>query len=610
MKISLGLPDAKKKLASFADVAHLARKNRELNIPVRVIIDELVAGGLLSEESAKLSRAVIKDSVKPGLGALAQMASKEWVNQLDKDKRLSSDFLARWLAGKLGMPFYRIDSLELDAAVVTNALHYKTAQRYQVLPVQIGDDFVTVATTEPFNQNWHDEIHRQTKRNPRLVIADPTVIKDKIEEVYNLARFVGSAAGSVRTDPSAVRNLEQLLKVDGSDADSEQNIVKIVDWLLQYAIKEKASDIHIEPKREKVLVRLRIDGLLNTVYSFPGSVGASLTSRLKILGRMNIAEKRKPQDGRIKTLLPGGLEVELRLSTMPTTFGEKMVMRIFDPNILESSFVDLGLDPREVEVWQRLIQNRHGIILVTGPTGSGKTTTLYTSLRSVATSQNNVCTIEDPIEMVDPTFNQMQVMPQIDLTFSQGVRTLLRQDPDIIMIGEIRDYETAEIACQSSLTGHLVFSTLHTNDSASAVIRMLELGVPYYMIKATVIGIVAQRLLRVLCPVCKELVEEGVSDEDWKSITQPFRVPKPEKVYRAKGCEKCRLTGYQGRKGIYEILETRGEVLRLITADTDLEALRRAALKQGTHHLRLCGAKMLGRGLTTLDEVMRTCPVF
>lgn len=610
MKISLGLPDAKKKLASFADVAHLARKNRELNIPVRVIIDELVAGGLLSEESAKLSRAVIKDSGKPGLGALAQMASKEWVNQLDKDKRLSSDFLARWLAGKLGMPFYRIDSLELDAAVVTNALHYKTAQRYQVLPVQIGDDFVTVATTEPFNQNWHDEIHRQTKRNPRLVIADPTVIKDKIEEVYNLARFVGSAAGSVRTDPSAVRNLEQLLKVDGSDADSEQNIVKIVDWLLQYAIKEKASDIHIEPKREKVLVRLRIDGLLNTVYSFPGSVGASLTSRLKILGRMNIAEKRKPQDGRIKTLLPGGLEVELRLSTMPTTFGEKMVMRIFDPNILESSFVDLGLDPREVEVWQRLIQNRHGIILVTGPTGSGKTTTLYTSLRSVATSQNNVCTIEDPIEMVDPTFNQMQVMPQIDLTFSQGVRTLLRQDPDIIMIGEIRDYETAEIACQSSLTGHLVFSTLHTNDSASAVIRMLELGVPYYMIKATVIGIVAQRLLRVLCPVCKELVEEGVSDEDWKSITQPFRVPKPEKVYRAKGCEKCRLTGYQGRKGIYEILETRGEVLRLITADTDLEALRRAALKQGTHHLRLCGAKMLGRGLTTLDEVMRTCPVF
>ncbi len=610
MKISLGLPDAKKKLASFADVAHLARKNRELDIPLPVIINELIKDGLLSEESAKISRAVIKDSSKSGVGALAQLASKEWINQIDKDKRLSSDFLARWMAGKLGMPFYRIDSLELDASVVTNALHYKTAHRYQVLPVEISDNSVTVATTEPFNQNWHDELHRQTRRSPRLVIADPTVIRDKIEEVYNLARFVGSAAGNIRTDPGAVRNLEQLLKIDGSDADSEQNVVKIVDWLLQYAIKEKASDIHVEPKREKVLVRLRIDGLLNTVYSFPASVGASLTSRLKILGRMNIAEKRKPQDGRIKTLLPGGMEVELRLSTMPTTFGEKMVMRIFDPNILESSFIDLGLDPREVEVWQRLIQNRHGIILVTGPTGSGKTTTLYTSLRSVATSQNNVCTIEDPIEMVDPTFNQMQVMPQIDLTFSQGVRTLLRQDPDIIMIGEIRDHETAEIACQSSLTGHLVFSTLHTNDSASAVIRLLELGIPYYMIKATVIGIVAQRLLRVLCPACKELVEEGISDEDWKSITQPFRVPKPEKVYRAKGCEKCRLSGYQGRKGIYEILETRGEVLRLIAADTDLEALRRAALKQGTHHLRLCGAKMLGRGLTTLDEVMRTCPIF
>ena len=597
-----------KNLTNFAEVAHAARKNRELNIPLRVIVNELLKDGCINDESAKLSHAVIKDEKQPGTNTLAILGSKGWPNPKDSNKPLDSDYLARWFANKVGLPFFRIDSLDLDAAAVTRALHYKTAKRYQVLPVRIEKNTVTVATTEPFDQSWHDELHRQTKCSAQLVIGDPKIINDKIEEVYNLAQFVGSAAQSGQ-QINSVSNLEQLIKIDSSDADSEQNIIKIVDWLLQYAIKEKASDIHVEPKREKTLVRLRIDGLLNTVYSFPANVGISLTSRLKILGRMNIAEKRKPQDGRIKTLLPNGLEVELRLSTMPTTFGEKMVMRIFDPEILNSSFTDLGLDVRELKVWERMIKHRHGIILVTGPTGSGKTTTLYTSLRSVATAHNNVCTIEDPIEMVDPAFNQMQVQSQIDLTFSAGVRTLLRQDPDIIMVGEIRDYETAEIACQASLTGHLVFSTLHTNDSASAIIRLLELGVPYYMIRATVVGIVAQRLLRVLCPHCKEEVKGGISEEDWQSLTRPFRVPKPATIYTSTGCEKCRLTGFSGRKGIYEILETRDEVMRLIGQDTDLEKIWKAALRQGTHHLRLCGAKMVSKGQTSLDEVLRTCPV-
>jgi general secretion pathway protein E len=321
-----------------------------------------------------------------------------------------------------------------------------------------------------------------------------------------------------------IGNLEQMLEL-GHIKDPEandQHIVNVVDWLLQYAFEQRASDIHIEPRREQGNIRFRIDGVLYTVYALPMQVLAAVTSRLKILGRMNVAEKRKPQDGRIKTKSPKGNEVELRLSTLPTAFGEKLVMRIFDPEVLLKSFEQLGLASEDLIRWKEITSNNNGIVVITGPTGSGKTTTLYSTLKSLATEEVNVCTIEDPIEMVEDSFNQMQVQENIDLNFADGVKALLRQDPDIIMIGEIRDLATAEMAIQAALTGHLVFTTLHTNDAPSAITRLLELGVPSYLIKATVVGIMAQRLVRVLCPHCKQ--SEAIEPDAWEALTSPWKV--------------------------------------------------------------------------------------
>ena len=321
---------------------------------------------------------------------------------------------------------------------------------------------------------------------------------------------------------------------------------------------------------------------------------------------MNVAEKRKPQDGRVKTKTPDGAEVELRLSTLPTAFGEKMVMRIFDPEVLLKSFDQLGFSADDLRRWQSMTSQPNGIILVTGPTGSGKTTTLYTTLKQLATDEVNVCTIEDPIEMIEPSFNQMQVQHNIDLTFASGVRALLRQDPDIIMVGEIRDLETAEMAIQAALTGHLVLSTLHTNDSPTAITRLLELGVPYYLIRATVLGVMAQRLVRTLCPHCKAPMQ--LADSDWHELTRPWSAPPPSGAHQAVGCLECRDTGYRGRAGVYEIMLLSDSLKELITADTDLVALRRQAYKEGTRSLRLSGAQKVAAGISTLEEVLRVTP--
>ncbi len=381
-----------------------------------------------------------------------------------------------------------------------------------------------------------------------------------------------------------------LLNLGASDQEPDANdahIVNIVDWLLQYAFAQRASDIHIEPCREQGRVRFRIDGLLHDVYQFPPQVTMAVVSRLKSLGRMNVAEKRKPQDGRVKTKSPAGAEVELRLSTLPTAFGEKLVMRIFDPQVLLKDFDQLGLSSEDQQRWHAMTRQVNGIILVTGPTGSGKTSTLYTTLKQLATREINLCTVEDPIEMVEPAFNQMQVQHNIDLTFASGIRALLRQDPDIIMIGEIRDQETAEMAIQAALTGHLVLSTLHTNDAPSAISRLQELGIAHYLIKATLLGVMAQRLVRVLCPHCKQAAGE---------------------VYEAVGCTECRNSGYRGRAGVYEIMVLDDTLKPLITAGTDVQALRQAAIAHGMCDLRMAGMGKVNAGLTTLAEVLRVTP--
>ncbi len=523
-------------------------------------------------------------------------------------KKLDLETLTVWLAERAGQPYLRIDPLKIDVAAVTPLMSYAFAQRHSILAVAVDASAVTIASSQPFVHGWEANLTHVLKRPIKRVVANPTDIQRFTVEFYRLAKSV-SGASSTDQKISGVGNFEQLLNLGASDQEPDANdshIVNIVDWLFQYAFQQRASDIHIEPRREQGTVRFRIDGVLHNVYQFPPQVTMAVVSRLKSLGRMNVAEKRKPQDGRVKTKTPDGGEVELRLSTLPTAFGEKMVMRIFDPEVLLKGFDQLGFSADDLRRWQSMTSQPNGIILVTGPTGSGKTTTLYTTLKQLATPEVNVCTIEDPIEMIEGAFNQMQVQHNIDLTFASGVRALMRQDPDIIMVGEIRDLETAEMAIQAALTGHLVLSTLHTNDAPSAITRLLELGVPHYLLKATLLGVMAQRLVRTLCPHCKAPMQ--LDADDWSALTKPWNAPLPSTAQRAVGCLECRDTGYRGRAGVYEIMLLNDAIKPLITADTDIVALRRQAFKDGMRSLRLSGAQKIAAGLTTVEEVLRVTP--
>ena len=494
--------------------------------------------------------------------------------------------LTQWLARHSGQPYLRIDPLKIDVATVVPLMSHAFAQRHGILAVAVDAQSVTVASAEPYVTAWEAGLAQVLKRSIKRVVANPQAIQRCIGEFYRLAK---SVSGADQTAPAPAHF--ELLNLGAGDQAPDANdahIVNIVDWLLQYAFGQRASDIHIEPCREQGRVRFRIDGLLHDVYQFPPQVTMAVVSRLKSLGRMNVAEKRKPQDGRVKTKSPAGAEVELRLSTLPTAFGEKLVMRIFDPQVLLKDFDQLGLSAQDQQRWHSLTRQSHGIILVTGPTGSGKTSTLYTTLKRLASREINLCTVEDPIEMVEPAFNQMQVQHNIDLSFASGIRALLRQDPDIIMIGEIRDQETAEMAIQAALTGHLVLSTLHTNDAPSAISRLQELGIAYYLIKATLLGVMAQRLVRLLCPRCKRTT----SGNDTEAI----------------GCAECRDSGYRGRAGVYEIMVLDDALKSLISPGTDVQALRRAALQQGMCSLRMAGMHKVEAGLTSLAEILRATP--
>ena len=572
------------------------------------LLRELVSQGHLSQSSAEQCLAIRRSAVNNQQHPLEFIASQQLDDLRYPGKKLELENLTVWLAALANQPYMRIDPLKIDVAAVTPLMSYAFAQRHKILAVAVDKDAVTIASAQPFMHKWESDLMHVLKRPIKRVVANPGDIQRFTVEFFRLAKSV-SGANSIDQKLGNFGNFEQLLKLGASDQEPDANdshIVNIVDWLFQYAFQQRASDIHIEPRREQGSVRFRIDGVLHTVYQFPAQVTMAIVSRLKSLGRMNIAEKRKPQDGRVKTKTPDGGEVELRLSTLPTAFGEKMVMRIFDPEVLLKSFDQLGFSPDDLRRWEFMTTQPNGIILVTGPTGSGKTTTLYTTLKKLATSEVNLCTIEDPIEMVEPAFNQMQVQANIDLTFASGVRALMRQDPDIIMVGEIRDLETAEMAIQAALTGHLVLSTLHTNDAPSAITRLLELGVPHYLLKATLLGVMAQRLVRTLCPHCKVPVE--ILDEDWQALTKPWSSPTPSGAQQAVGCLECRDTGYRGRAGVYEIMQLNDGIKPLITAETDLITLRRQAFKEGMRSLRLSGAQKVAAGLTTIEEVLRVTP--
>jgi len=579
---------------------------RLLDLPA--VLVRLLHDGLISQRQAEDLRIAPRTRKELNQHPLEIVASREFENRSRPGTVLDLDVLTEWLARTSGQPCLRIDPLRINVPAVTEVMSYAFAQRHSILAVEVNDDAVVIASAQPFMFQWEGML-TQTLRGRRIdrVVADPADISRYALEFYTMARAVAKA-GEAGLEVSTIGNFEQLLELGAlkSPEANDAHVVNIVDWLLQYAFDQRASDIHIEPRRDKGLIRFRIDGVLHHVYELPGAVNAAVTSRLKILGRMDVAEKRRPQDGRVKTKSPDGDEIELRLSTLPTAFGEKMVLRIFDPDVLLRSFTDLGLIGRDYERWQEMTRVPSGIVLVTGPTGSGKTTTLYSTLKQLATSEVNVCTIEDPIEMVEPAFNQMQVNHHIDVSFAAGVRALLRQDPDIIMIGEIRDLQTAEVAIQAALTGHLVISTLHTNDAPTGITRLLDLGVPSYLIKAALLGVMAQRLVRTLCPHCK--ADEEVDPEAWELLTGPFRIKPPARINAPRGCLECRDTGYLGRVGIYELLPMTERVKAQIAPASDVQLLRREGLKDGMRTLRLSGAQKVAGGLTTVAEVLRVCP--
>ena len=544
---------------------------------------------------------------KLGLHPLLAVAQCKLQTHAAPHRQLTIDWLTEWLASKANLPYYRIDPLKIDFTRLADIMSATYASRFSILPVDITPTELTVATADPFAIGWVDEIAKISRRTVRLVIANPLDIAQYTAQFFALAKSIKGANRISGQDASLRNNFEQLVELGRSNKQvdaNDQHIVNIVDWLWQYAFEQRASDIHLEPKRDFGLIRFRIDGLLHQVYQVPAVVMIAMTARIKLLGRMDVIEKRRPLDGRIKTRTAGGQEVELRLSTLPTVFGEKLVMRIFDPEVIVKTLPELGFPPDDALRWDGLTALPHGIILVTGPTGSGKTTTLYTTLKALATSEVNVCTVEDPIEMVESSFNQMQVAHGIDLSFADGVRALMRQDPDIIMVGEIRDLETAEVAMQAALTGHLVLSTLHTNDAPSAVMRLLELGVPHYLLEATLVGILAQRLVRMLCVHCKAPGGE-LSDEVWAILSGGLPIDRPHIIYRPVGCTECRQTGFRGRTGLYELLSVSRPFSALIQQACDVHALRRQSIADGMKPLRVAGALKIIDGVTTADEVLK-----
>ncbi len=578
----------------------LVIEQHDKKISLAEIARKLESDGLITTDDRSMLLITERTGTKEH--PLASVVRHQLKNQ-KSGKQLDADALLNWLSAWCGQPVFHIDPLKTDAHQIAEVMSYAFAQRHDILAVEVRDDYVVIASAEPFCTSWEENLYHVLKKEIRRVIADPADIARFTVEFYQLAKSVSQAAGSEHG--AKAQNFEQMMELGkaGSHDANDKHIVKIVDWLLQYAYEQRASDIHIEPRRQISQVRFRIDGHLHNVYELPSTVGIAVVSRLKILGRLNVAEKRKPQDGRIKTRNLNNDEVELRLSTLPTAFGEKLVMRIFDPEVLCRNFHDLGFGQDDENKWKSIVDAPHGIVLVTGPTGSGKTTTLYSSLKQLSRPEINICTIEDPIEMVEPAFNQMQVQHNIDVSFASGVRALLRQDPDIIMVGEIRDLETAEMATQAALTGHLVFSTLHTNDAPSALTRLIELGIPPYIIKATVRGIMAQRLVRKLCTSCKR--ETTIEQDHWLSLTYPWKASPPKTPCEAVGCLDCRNTGYRGRLGLYEILTMSDDLKEMIRDDMDLKDLRKKAAQNGMRNLRLSGAQKISNGLTTIEEVIR-----
>lgn len=517
---------------------------------------------------------------------------------------LDEELIFQTLAKEWQIPFKKIDPLKLGLNLVTTTIPRSFAMKHLVLPVAIKDGCLTVATPNPFNAEVIEDISRASQLRVKVVVTPKTDVVKLINEFFGFKRSIAAAENQFEGPSVDLGNLEQYVRLKSADElpSTDQHVVNAVNYLLTYAFDQRASDIHVEPKRDVSLIRMRIDGILHTVYQLPKNVHSAIVSRIKNLSRLDMAEKRRPQDGRIKTD-KGGVEIEMRVSTIPVAFGEKVVMRIMDPDILFQDLEKLGFESTDLIRYNKFINRPYGIVLVCGPTGSGKSTTLYSTLRDLYSPEINITTIEDPIEMVCEDFNQIAVQPVIGITFSAILRNILRQDPDIIMVGEIRDLETAENSIKAALTGHLVLSTLHTNDAASSITRLLDLGIPPFLIQSALVGIMAQRLVRKICKNCAESF--GMESAELKTMGLDVKQNGRVNLYRGNGCQKCRGTGYFGRTGIFEVIPYTESLKKMTTSGVDLETIRNQAKAEGMVSLRENAFKKLMAGHTTYQEVLR-----
>ncbi|MBW2104550.1 MAG: type II/IV secretion system protein [Deltaproteobacteria bacterium] len=523
----------------------------------------------------------------------------------DPTRELDEETIFQALAEEWKIEYKKIDPLELDLKLVTTIIPRSFAMKHLVLPIAVKDSWLTVATPNPHNLEVMEDISRVSQLQVKPVVSSKSDIIKLINEFYGFRKSIAAAEEQFSYPSVDLGNLEQYVRLrEVKDLPSDdRHIVNAVDHLFNYAFDQRASDIHIEPKRNTSLVRLRIDGVLHSIYKLPKTVHGAIISRIKALSRLDMAEKRRPQDGRIKIDRGQGDEAEIRVSTIPTAFGEKTVMRILDPDILFQDVGQLGMTSMDLVRYQQFINFPHGLVLVCGPTGSGKSTTLYSTLRYLSTEEKNITTVEDPIEMVHEDFNQIAVQPSADITFANILRNILRQDPDIIMIGEMRDLETAQNAIQATLTGHLVLSTLHTNDAPLAVTRLVDIGVPRFLIHATLTGVLSQRLLRKICPYCSESFE--MSADNLMAMGIKTDRTGMIRLKRGNGCIKCRGTGYLGRVGIFEVLSVTERIKDIIAQGGSADMIRQAACNEGMVTLRENAVKKMLDGETTYQEVIR-----
>jgi general secretion pathway protein E len=580
------------------------------NLSLRDVLETLIKLQLLTHQEVASLQGLWSKSKEHPLTLVSELRIKA---RGSASKMMTPDEIFSMLAQEWKTQYVRVDPLKVAIEVVGSLIPMAYAERLNIVPIDLTENKVVILTAEPFALSWVDEIKAQLKRDIEIRIGSPRQIKHLLNEIFVIQKaFRGMAREQGANGAEKMRLLRQgklgeldslIEKSRGRTLSAQDGFVaKIVDWLINFATLERASDIHLEPKKGLGQVRFRVDGDLRVVYRLDHEALMMVIARFKILGEMKLDEKRKPQDGGIKRKLDNGKLVEMRLSTLPTNFGEKLVVRIFDRNVTGQDLSFIGFDQEDLSVWDRLIHEPQGLILVTGPTGSGKTTTLYTSLNQVATPDVNVCTAEDPIEMEADAFNQVQVNPAIGLNFAECIRSFLRQDPDIIMVGEIRDFETGEMAIQSSLTGHLVFSTLHTNGALATIQRLVDLGLPTFLINSSLTGILAQRLIKKLCPHCKRSVP--LDKNKWEALLDGEEFLPPKFIFEAVGCEECKNTGYSGRLCVYELVEMNDRIKKTIHPDVDITELREKT--RGMYRsIRVNGARKIFEGVTSLEEVLK-----